>query len=428
MEPGRQPHRLAHQPLTDQSYAQRSPAKPATSRPRRPALRITRHCALGGVISPILSNIYLHKLDEFAGKALEPEYNRGETRAASRVYHRIRKQSYRARKRGDRAEARQLRKEMRSMPAYDPQDPGYRRLRYIRYADDILLGFSGPKREAEEIKERLAAFLREDLKLELSQEKTLITHARTKKARFLGYEIATGHNDRQMSSGRRAFNGTIQLCVPPKVVKAKCGPHMRRGQPASRTQLVNESDHTIVATFGAEYRGIVQYYLLAGDVHRLNRLHWVMQTALLKTLAHKHSSTVTKMAKKYKATVATPAGPRKCIQAHVERNGRNPLIAQFGGIPLRRQKRAVIKDRQPSPACRPYRELTRRFLKGKCELCRSTGTAVEIHQVRKLADLAAHGQPQPAWAATMAKMRRKTLVICVSCHEAIHTARLTTHT
>jgi len=382
----------------------------------------------GGVISPILSNIYLHKLDEFAGKALAPEHNRGETRAASRVYNRIKSQAYRARKRGDRAKARELGKQLRSMPAFDPQDPGYRRLRYIRYADDILLGFSGPKREAEEIKERLAAFLREDLKLELSQEKTLITHARTQTARFLGYEITTGHDNRQMANRRRTFNGTIKLCVPPGVVKGKCAPHMRRGQPASRTQLINDNDHTIVATFGAEYMGIVQYYLLAGDVYRLNRLHWVMQTALLKTLAHKHGSTVTKMARKYKATVATPAGPRKCIQASVERNGRKQLVAQFGGIPLRRQKWAVIQDRQPGPASRPYKELTKRFLKGKCELCGEAGTAVEIHQVRRLADLAAPGQPQPAWAATMAEMHRKALITCAACHEAIHAVRSTTHT
>ena len=103
----------------------------------------------------------------------------------------------RARKRGDRAAVRELRKQLRSLPSQDPHDPGYRRLRYIRYADDHLLGFTGPKAEAEEIKARLARFLRDDLKLELSQDKTLITHARTGAARFLGYEITVQHNDRR---------------------------------------------------------------------------------------------------------------------------------------------------------------------------------------------------------------------------------------
>jgi len=70
-----------------------------------------------------------------------------------------------------------LRKRQRAMPSVDPDDPGYRRLRYIRYADDHLLGFAGPKAEAEEIKQQLAQFLRDNLMLDLSADKTLITHA-----------------------------------------------------------------------------------------------------------------------------------------------------------------------------------------------------------------------------------------------------------
>jgi group II intron reverse transcriptase/maturase len=372
----------------------------------------------GGIVSPVLSNIYLHKLDEFAEKALVPEYNRGKARAANRAYTRVSSKAHRARMRGDRAKARELRKQQRRMPVSDPQDLGYRRLRYVRYADDILLGFSGPKREAEEIKRLLAEFLREDLKLELSPEKTLITHARTHAARFLGYEITIGHDE-----NRRAINGVVKLRVPSKVVKEKCVPHMKRGKPASRSQIKNDSDHAIVATFGAEYRGIVQYYLLAGDVYRLGRLHWVMRTALLKTLASKHGSTVTKMARKHQATVATQYGPRKCIQASQERDGRKPLVAQFGGIPLRQKRTAVIHDRQPSPTSHPYRELTKRLLKGDCEMCGKAGSAVAVHQVRKLADLAAQGKSEPAWNKLMTKMRRKTIITCDACHEMIHAGK-----
>ena len=106
---------------------------------------------------------------------------------------------------------------------------------------------------------------------------------------------------------------------------------------------MNEQDHAIISRFGAEYRGIVQYYLLAGDVYRLDRLNWVMATSLLKTLAGKHDSTVSNMARKYAATIETPHGPRKCLQATVERSeGRKPLVATFGGIPLRRQKIAIL--------------------------------------------------------------------------------------
>jgi hypothetical protein len=113
---------------------------------------------------------------------------------------------------------------------------------------------------------------------------------------------------------------------------------MQRGQPAPRSQLMNDDDHAIIGVYGAEYRGVVQYYLLAGDVARLSRLHWVMVTSLLKTLAGKYDSSVTKMARKYQATLVTPFGPRKCMQVSVERGeGRKPLVARFGGIPLWRQ-------------------------------------------------------------------------------------------
>jgi len=137
----------------------------------------------GGVASPVLSNIYLDRLDKFAETVLIPEYTRGKCRKANPAWTKVANAMAAARRRGDRAAVRELRQQRRGLPARDPGDPGYRRLRYIRYADDHLFGFTGPKAEAEQIKQRLADFLREDLKLELSAAKTLITHARTQAAR-----------------------------------------------------------------------------------------------------------------------------------------------------------------------------------------------------------------------------------------------------
>ena len=186
----------------------------------------------GGVLSPCLSNIYLDRLDKFVETVLLPGYTRGVRRRSNPGHRRVTKAIYRARKRGDHAAVRALRKQQRSLPALDPCDPGYRRLRYIRYADDTLLGFTGPKAEAEEIKSRLAQFLREDLKLELSEQKTLITHARTSVARFLGYEITVQHDNRKITAGRRAVNGGIRLRVPIDVIKAKCARYMQRENPS----------------------------------------------------------------------------------------------------------------------------------------------------------------------------------------------------
>jgi hypothetical protein len=201
---------------------------------------------------------------------------------------------------------------------------------------------------------------------------------------------------------------------------------MSGGQPAQRGQLLHDDDFTIVAKFQAEYRGLVQYYLLAQDVFRLGKLRWVMETSLLKTLAGKYRSTVTKMARKYKAMIETSYGPRKCLQVTVQRDRRRkPLVARFGGIPLKRQPTAVLTDLSPVMASARRNELIHRLRAGCCEICEARED-LEVHHIRKLADLNRPGRPErPAWMQLMAKRRRKTLVICHPCHENIHLGRAT---
>lgn len=389
----------------------------------------------GGVLSPLLSSIYLDRLDKFAETVLVPEYTRGKTRKKNPAYQEIENAIWSTRQRLTRrkehtetAEVQEWRKQLRRLPVGDPGDPGYRRLRYIRYADDHLFGFIGPKAEAEIIKKRLAEFLHDELKLELNQEKTLITHARTGAARFLGYEIIVQHADNKISRGgrinrgMRATNGKIALRVPLDMIKAKCAPYRKHGKPAHLDYLRDHTDYDIVSVYGAQHRGIVQYYLPASDVWRLDLLKGVMLTSMLKTLAARHDSTVTKMARKHMATIATPYGPRRCFEAKMDREGRRPLVARFGGIPLKRQKKAIIADYPIAPLAprRPGSQLLARLGRHQCETCGQQGQ-VEVHQVPRLADLAGkEGQQQPEWAKLMAIMKRKTLIVCQSCHQLIH--------
>lgn len=375
----------------------------------------------GGVVSPILSNVYLNKLDEYVERELIPKYTRGDRRKPNHEYTWVTGQLRRARQRRDRAAARSLTRQLRSLPVSDPMDPGYRRLRYCRYADDQILGFTGPKAEAEQIKAELAAFLRETLGLELNQEKTLITHARSQRARFLGYDICVQHANTKITGGRRMVNGKVALLVPSDVIKAQCARYRCHGKPWHRPRLQNLDDYDIVRIYGAEYRGVVQYYLLARDVWRLNTLHWHAHTSMLKTLSAKHRSTVTKMANRHKAKVITPDGPRTCFEARRKREGKPDLTARFGGIILRQDRRAVIYDPGPVPISYPRKELIYRLRKRWCELC-ETSKPVAVHQVAKLAQLGKSGPKQPAWAALMAKMRRKTIIVCAPCHEHIHAA------
>jgi group II intron reverse transcriptase/maturase len=381
-------------------------------------------CPQGGVVSPILSNIYLHKLDEYVERELIPQFTRGDRRKVNPEYNRGKARQNYARRRGDREKVRTLEKQLRYIHSRDTMDPGYRRLKYSRYADDHILGFIGPKAEAEEIKEKLASFLRDTLGLELSAEKTLITHARSQPARYLGYDIIVQHADTQITSGLRSVNGTIALRVPPDVVKAQSARYRQHGKPERRTRLLNLDDYDIVRVYGAEYRGVVNYYLLAQNVWWLGTLRWNAVTSMLKTLAAKHHSTVTKMAARCKAKIETSHGPRTCFEVRKHRKGKQDLVARFGGIPLKQDRRAVIRDPAPVQVPAPRKELIRRLRKRKCELC-ETGTTVAVHQVTGLKELGTPGTGQPAWAALMARMRRKTLIVCASCHDFIHAEPVT---
>jgi AI2M/AI1M-like HNH endonuclease/type II intron maturase len=216
-----------------------------------------------------------------------------------------------------------------------------------------------------------------------------------------------------------AVNGAVALRVPLDVVKAKCAPYRCHGKPWHRSRLQNLDDYDIVQTYAAEYRGVIGYYRLAIDVWRLDTLRWHAETSMLKTLAAKYQSTVSKMATKYKAKIDTLHGLRTCFEARVHRNGKPDLVARFGGIPLIRDKNAVLIDRTPGPEPHPRKELIHRLLTRRCELCGDPGKVL-VHQVRKLASLGLPGPNQPAWAAHMAGKRRKTLVVCHPCHDAIH--------
>ena len=380
----------------------------------------------GGVISPILANIYLDRLDQFVEKVLIPENTKGEKRRWSIPYVVIENRMLRMKERNRPKEAHELEKQLQSMPSVDTHDPNYRRLRYIRYADDFLLGFIGSRAEAEEIKSRLAEYLRDQLKLELSAQKTVITQATAQAARFLGYELLNQQSDsRHDWRGQRSANGRIGLLLPAEVVKKKCALYQKYGHPIHRPELLADDDYSIIQRYQAEYRGVVNYYLPALNVFWLHKLKWVMETSLLKTLAKKHKTTETIVASQLKTTVDTPYGPMKCLEIRVEREeGKKPLVARFGGIPLRHQPIGPLDDRDQYKTIRFGRsELIQRLLADKCELCGST-VDVEVHHIRKLADLEVKGRPEKSlWAQNMAARRRKTLIVCRKCHMAIHSGK-----
>ena len=363
----------------------------------------------GGIVGPILVNIYLDRFDRFVETTLIPEYTRGASRKKNAEYRRVESQIQRLSKRG-RGPDEGLMESPRSVPRPDLFDPVYRSLRFVRYAADFLLGFAGPRREVEEIKERLTTFLRDELKVELSPDQALISHARQQPARFLGYEVSV------ISRGpRRSLDGKVALRMPADVLMEKAAEYKYRGKPSYRRERTSDTDFSIVARYGSELRGFAHYYKLAQNLFWADYLRWVMKTSLLKTLALKHRSTVAQMARKYVTSSMTPQGPRKCVEVVVPREGRNDLVARFGDISLKHDDDAVLDDGPTWTPGSTRKEHVPRLRADRCELCGSTQD-IRVAHVRELAGRnTSERKDFPP--------KRTTLFVCHHCHAAIHAGK-----
>jgi Type II intron maturase/AI2M/AI1M-like, HNH endonuclease/Reverse transcriptase (RNA-dependent DNA polymerase) len=379
----------------------------------------------GGIISPLLANIYLNELDEFVKDTLLPEYTRGERRQENPQYAHLLTGLKRARRHEDLPEIRRHRRMIRSIPSVDCYDPAYRRLRYVRYADDFLLGFVGPKKEAEEIRDRIKDYLQSRLKLSLSMEKTLVTHAAGDKAKFLGYEITASRSDTLIAAnGRRSANGNISLLMPRKAVAEMMERYSKSGKVVHRPEILSESDYTIIERYQSVLRGLYNYFCMAVNVSkRMNTIKWILETSLTKTLASKHRCSVAQVYRKYRVANATPV----CLRVTIERPDKTPLIATFGGISfLRKPQGQGDISRFDAWWFNPGRnrsEVVCRLLADRCELCDGAGPVV-AHHIRRLADINRPGRkPKAAWEEIMSARRRKTLMVCMDCHKRIHSCQ-----
>lgn len=401
----------------------------------------------GGIVSPILANIYLHELDVFMqGQAAS--YSQGKKRRINPPYKRLDNtaQKLRLKLKAMEAEGRgkaergpilaeldKVNKAKRSLPSVDPMDPKYRRLNYVRYADDFLIGVIGTRADAEAILLRVQTFLRDVLKLETSQEKTRIVAASDGVA-FLGYTVktTTGNNQRtfrkkeSVATRRRTSSERIALEVPFEKMQEFCNKHAYGDFAASkgriRPQVMNSSDYEIVMVYNAELRGFATYYRLDTYIRsRINRLQWVWMQSLMRTLAFKHKTTLRKYAKSVRRK------PGHYLVSH--RSGDKVLeIAVWRTANLQRVGSPVhsaFVDTQPRESAFVFQrtDITARLLAEACEnpRCQSDpGTSIEVHHVRKLADM----ERAPFFSYLRSARTRKTVALCTYCHDRLHAGTL----
>jgi group II intron reverse transcriptase/maturase len=384
----------------------------------------------GNGASPILANVMLNELDQFVEKELLPQYNRGQKRRPNPQYQHLAYEMRKAKAAGDRERYQQLKRQKQSIPSVDPYDPNYSRLKYIRYGDDFLLGFTGSRREALEIKQKIRTFLN-ILKLTLSEEKTLITHATKERARFLGYEIYIGRDDTKLTSNKnqakrklRSLNGKVILSVPKDVAKEWQNRFTKKGKPIHRPYLLNCSDYEIIQTYGLEFQGVVNYYSMAHNVSTmLYPVKYYYLQSLVKTLAAKHKKKTGWVYRKY-ARKSEHGVKALIMEIPNPNNPDKPLKAKFGDKPIRFNPNTVIKD-SIAQHYHGRNELVRRLLANECELC-GASEKIQVHHVRKLKDVKKKYQGRrkpPAWAKFMMTRHRKTVVVCHQCHVEIHAGK-----
>jgi hypothetical protein len=214
----------------------------------------------------------------------------------------------------------------------------------------------------------------------------------------------------------RAINGGIGLRIPRDVLEAKCQDYTRARKAIPRAELECESDYTNITIYQLEFRGIANYYRLAQNLHTLRSLKWLMGLSLLKTLAHKHKSTVAKRAKKYRTELVVEGKKYSVLQAIIQRQDKQPLGATWGGVSLSWDIHASV-DEHTAKKQWSHSELVQRLLIGHCELCGSTED-IEVQHVQKMKNLhEPPGRPKPEWVKRMIALKRKTRVLCQKCHE-----------
>ena len=393
----------------------------------------------GGIISPILSNIYLNELDKFM-KIYKQQFDKGSTRKTNRDYGYLSEKKYRLRKkhkeqwgqmpeeekREVKLQWNKLHKEQLSIHSKEPMDENYKRIVYTRYADDFLIGIIGSKEDAIQVKENLTIFLKETLKLELSQEKTLLTHSE-KLVQFLSYDITISREEATAKTThrrtKRLFSYTPKLYVPKsKWIKnlfqkdaLTIDKNTGTWKPKHRTYLKDNDDLEILSIYNAEIRGLYEYYKLANNVSVINKYKYIMEYSMYKTFASKYKKSVKKILNKYKTN-------GKFGIRYKTKNGEKIRYLYDQGFQRQKSIDTNIEvDILPNTLKMSGRtSLIERLLAEECEVCGKKNQAIEMHHIRKLKDL----KGKKMWEQMMIARKRKTMALCHQCHVDLHSGKL----
>lgn len=382
----------------------------------------------GGIISPLLANIYLHELDKFVMKLksefdtpgvgqITPEY-RELHNEIKRLSHRLTKVTGEEREMVL-AEYKSKRQKLMTIPCTAQTD---KKLKYVRYADDFLIAVKGNREDCQWIKSKLAEFIGDTLKMELSEDKTLITHS-SKCARFLGYDVRVRRSGKIKRGGpghvkMRTLNGGVELLVPLNdkirqfVFTKGVAIQKEDGSmfPVHRKYLIGLTDLEIVSVYNAELRGICNYYGMASNFCKLHYFSYLMEYSCLKTLASKHKTSLSKIIDKFNDGTGKWGVPYETKMGSKRRYFANYADCKGKGSATDYISNAAVVYGYA------VNTLENRLKAKVCELCGTTeSNHYEVHHINKLKNL----KGKERWEIAMIAKHRKTLVVCRDCHRSI---------
>jgi len=385
-------------------------------------------CPQGGIVSPLLSNIYLNELDKFAAK-MAKEFYTPKTRKFTPEYTKLinmqGKLNYQL-KSANGEEKSDLLKRLKELKAQKRKTPCASKtdkvMKYIRYADDFIIGVKGDKSDCEHIKKQFSEFISQNLKMELSEEKTLITHS-NQYARFLGYDVRVRRDDTVKpypTHTQRTFNGKIELNVPfadkimpflfdKAIIKQT---HDGKIEHIARKRLYRCTDLEIIDAYNSELRGICNYYSIASNFSKLNYFAYLMEYSCLKTLAGKHKSTSSKMVDKF--SIGND-NDKWGIPYETAKGQKYRTFAKYTDCKDTDSFSDVIIE-QATIHAGMRTTLENRLAAKICELCGKANVPLAMHHVNKVKNL----KGKQHWEIVMIAKRRKTLAVCKNCHHKIH--------
>ncbi len=389
----------------------------------------------GGIISPILANIYLDQFDKYMAE-YKKKFDLGEKRAYNAEYKKMAEKRHSLVKSLKRSKSKEksemllnkiqeLDKKHKSIPCKDPMDNNFKRLQYIRYCDDFIIGIIGSKEDAKKVKEEIGQFIQNKLHLELSNEKTLITKA-TNKARFLGYDIRVTPKSNLTKKTKRGikarnYGGHVMLEVPTELIQKKLielksmrievQNNTEIWKPIHRGDLTGRNDLSILDQYNGEIRGFCNYYSIANNRSKLHKFRYIMEYSFYRTMACKYRTSVRKIIAKFRIN--------KDIGIKYQDNKGNEKVRMLWKGSLAKDPRPLGAEadtihKPKSILKRP--KLADRLNSNRCEWCGKHTKKLEVHQVRTLKEL----DEKEDWARFMKKINRKTLVVCKDCHSKIH--------